>query len=345
MIVTDKPYIETPPDCTELIHYLNIYQLLSMLRDKQIVFIPVAFYRDALESSLSSPSSKEVNKHLLWEDNSPVKKDEDFTRNKEDATYNGDDETKQFIRKSYWDDGLWKIHSFERLIYSFSRHFMFTHCWSIYETESILMWDRYRYQDSTIAIRTTVGDVKDAFSKSEEELYIGKIRYKDYEKEHITGFQGFSGKNLSDPNIVEELFYQPIFHKQDLYNNENEVRMVISYKYATESILGKTYLTDIPFFDHRWGFDGNPEPKMGGYRIRGTEMFITDFTNHDEKYRWVPSKKSVNINIAKLINQIILSPHTATYALSLMKDLVKKYSIDPDKVNYSLIKLNRTYAN
>ena len=35
MIVTDKSYIETPPDGTELIHYLNIYQLLSMLHNKQ----------------------------------------------------------------------------------------------------------------------------------------------------------------------------------------------------------------------------------------------------------------------------------------------------------------------
>ena len=304
------------------------------------MFIPVAFYRDALESNLSLPSLREVNNHLLWKDNSPVKKDENFIRSKEEATYAGDDETKQFLRKHYWDDKLWRIHSFEHLIYSFSRHFMFTHCWSIYNTESILMWDRYRHQDSTIAIRTTVGNVKDAFSESKEELYIGKIKYKNYDEEHITGFEGFSDKNLSDPNIIEELFYQPIFHKQDLYNNENEVRIVISYKYSTELILGKTYLTDIPFFDHDWGFHGNPEPRMGGYLRHGKEMFITEFTNYDEKYRWVPSKKSVNININKLINQIILSPYTPTYALSLMRDLAKKYSIDPDKVDYSLIQLN-----
>ena len=338
MIVTDKSYIETPPDETELIHYLNIYQLLSMLYNKQIVFIPVAFYRDALESSLSLPSLKEVDSHLLWKDNSPVKKDENFIHIKEEATYKGNDETKQYFHKTYWEK-LWRIHSFEHLIYSFSRHFMFTHCWSIYNTESILMWDRYRHQDSTIAITTTVGNVKEAFSESEEELHIGKIKYKDYEKEHITGFQGFSDKNLSDPNTIEELFYQPIFHKQDLYNAENEVRIVISYKYATDSIIGKTYLTDIPFFDHRWGFHGNPEPRMGGYLRDGTEMFITDSTNDNEKYRWVPSKKSVNINIDKLINQIILSPYAPRYALSLMQDLIKKYSINPDKVDYSLIEL------
>lgn len=338
MIVTDKCYIKTPPDCTELIHYLSIYQLLSMLQNEQIVFIPVAFYRDAMESTLSLPSLREVKKHLLWKDNSPVRKDENFIRIKERATYEGDDKTKQFLRKDYWDD-TWRIHSFGHLIYRFSRHFMFTHCWSIYDTESILMWDRYRHQDSAIAIRTTVGKVRDAFRNSEEELYIGKIKYRNYEKKHITGFQGFSDKNLSDPNIIEELFYQPIFHKQDLYDAENEVRIVISYKYATESIIGKTYLTDIPFFDHSWGFHGNPEPRMGGFRRDGTEMFITDSTNDNEKYRWVRSTFPVNIKIDTLIDQIILSPYTAPYALSLMKDLVKKYSIDPGKVNDSLIQL------
>ena len=339
MILTDKSYIETPPDDTELIHYLNIYQFLSILNHKQIVFIPVAFYRDAWESALSLPTLEEVNKNLLWEDNSPAKKDEKFRYYKERATYEGDDETKIFWREHYWENRFWRIHSFRHLIHSFSRHFMFTHCWSIYDTESILMWDRYRHQDSAIAIRTTVGNVKEAFRESEEKLYIGKIKYKDYEKEHITGFQGFSKKDLSDPNIIEELFYQPIFHKQDLYRDENEVRMVISYKYATESMIGKTYLTDIPFFDNDWGFHGNPEPKMGGFRRRGTEMFITDSTDDNEKYRWVPSKKAVNINIGKLINEIILSPYTATYALSLMRDLVEKYSIDPKKVNDSLIQL------
>ena len=228
MIVTDKSYIETPPDDTGLIHYLNIYQLLSMLHNKQILFIPVAFYRDEWESDLSLPSLQEVDKHLLWEDNSPAKKGENF---RHIATYNGDDKKKQLLHKSYWKDGLWRIHSFRHLLYSFSRHFMFTHCWSICDTESILMWDRYRHQDSTMAIRTTVGALKEAFRESEEELYIGEIRYKDYEKEHITGFESFSKKDLSDPNIIEELFYQPIFHKQDLYSDENEVRIVISYKY------------------------------------------------------------------------------------------------------------------
>ena len=45
--------------------------------------------RDALESNLSLPSLREVNNHLLWEDNSPVKKDENFIRSKENATYDG----------------------------------------------------------------------------------------------------------------------------------------------------------------------------------------------------------------------------------------------------------------
>ena len=52
MILTDKPYIEMPPDSTPLMHYLNIYQLLSILKSKHLVFSSVPLYKDALEATL-----------------------------------------------------------------------------------------------------------------------------------------------------------------------------------------------------------------------------------------------------------------------------------------------------
>ena len=60
MILTDKPYIEIPPDSTPQMHYLNIYQLLSILKSKQLIFSSVSLYQDALEATLTSPSYDEV---------------------------------------------------------------------------------------------------------------------------------------------------------------------------------------------------------------------------------------------------------------------------------------------
>ena len=91
MILTDKSYIEIPPGCTPLMHYLNIYQLLSILKSKNLVFSSVSLYNDASEATLTSPSYKEVSKYLLWEDNTPVKKDEGYAFRKKHGQHQSDE--------------------------------------------------------------------------------------------------------------------------------------------------------------------------------------------------------------------------------------------------------------
>ena len=325
MILTDKPYIEIPPDSTPLMHYLNIYQLLSILRSKQLIFSSVSLYKDALEATLTSPSYDEVSKYLLWEDKTPVQKDEGYEYHKKRGT----DKSDKFWYDHYWDDELWKIDTFAYLISSFSRHFMFTHCWSISDTENILMWDRYKYQNSTIAIKTTMNGIESALNETEAQLYIGKIQYKDYQTEHITGFQGYAGKNLSDPETIEELFYQPVFHKEILYQSENEVRIIMSYRYATESMVGKTFLTDIPFYHLKWGFEQEHNNYDRPYPL---------WFNTEDDFMQIYRSIQVKVDIDELIEQIILSPYTESYALSLVRDMVNQYGIDPNKVVNSSIR-------
>ena len=322
MILTDKPYIEVPPDDTPLMHYLNIYQLLSILQREEIALSAVSLYKDASEATLTSPSYKKVLDHLLLEDNTPVQKDENYISRKRLAT---DHELYEYYRK--FD------HTFACLIRDFSRHFMFTHCWSIADTENILMWDRYRHQGSTIAIKTTMNRIENALNESPYLLYISKVQYKDYNTEHIMGFENFAERNLSDPEIIEELFYQPIFHKQKLYESEKEVRIVISYKYVTEKTLGKTYLTDIPFYNDGWCFNKDPDPYSGG---SGKSHAV--FWDEEDKLHIIPRRKYAKVNINELIENVILSPYTEPYALSLIQDAVNQYGIDPDKVVNSSIR-------
>lgn len=326
MILTDKTYIKTPRGNTSLMHYLDIFQLLSILKHKNIIFSSVALYKDASEATLTTPSYDEVSKYLLWEDKTPVKKDEDYTNRKKRAT----DKSDKCRYNSYWDQKSWRTDTFAHLISSFSRHFMFTHCWTISKSENILMWDRYRHQGSTIAIETTIEGIKSAFHETGDPLYIGKIQYKDYQTEHITGFQGYAGKNLSDPGIIEELFYQPVLHKETLYQSENEVRLIISYKDATEKMLQKTYLTDIPFYNRDWGVKQN----HNNFDSPDSLFF------HTEEGHFTPISRriAVKVDIHKLIEKIILSPYTKPYTLSLIRDLVNQYDIDPKKVVNSSIK-------
>ena len=276
-----------------------IYQLLSILKSKNLVFSSVSLYKDASEATLTSPSYKEVSKYLLWEDNTPVQKDEGYAFHKKRST----DKSDKSEYDRYLKNEIWHMDTFEYLISSFSRHFMFTHCWSISNTENILMWDRYKHQDSTIAIKTTMNGIRNAFDETEAHLYIGKIQYKDYQTEHITGFQGYAEKNLSDPETIEELFYQPVFHKEKLYHSENEVRIIMSYKYATEAMVGKTYLTDIPFYNYKWGF----KQEYNNYDRPYPLWFDTE-----DKVMDVHRRVLVKVNVDELIEKIILSPYIDT---------------------------------
>ena len=76
MILKDKPYIKTPNSNTPLIHYLNIYQLLSILKYKKLFLSTVGSYNDREEATLTLPSYEKVKQHLLWEDNTPIKKED-----------------------------------------------------------------------------------------------------------------------------------------------------------------------------------------------------------------------------------------------------------------------------
>lgn len=327
MVITDQPsYIVTPSDDTQLMHYLNIYQLLSILKTSKCVFSPVSMYEDPAEATLSVPSYNEVCKHLLWQAPTPVLKDEYYDKHKLKMSFASE------LLYSYTPNLY--VDTFEYLMSSFVRHFMLTHCWSAASTENILMWDRYRHQNATLAIKTTISAMKNAFHVSNGLLYIGEIQYKDYNTEHIDKFDKFSNENLSDPIIIEELFYQPILHKQKLYETENEVRIIMSYRYITDQIWGRPMLNDIPFYNKELGVIIDPYSQKEVLTPDGRLVVHTPNNSYELQRR-----KQVSVDPKLLIDNIILSPYTASYALPIIQDAVEQYCIDPKKVVESSIKL------
>ena len=254
MILDDKPYIKTPLNNAPLMHYLGLTQFISILARKTLMFSTSQLYKDQLEGALTDLSYKETLKNLLWEDNTPVKKDDSYFNYKE-----------EFVNTKIYEmererSGFW-VDSFAYLIQEFVRYFMFTHCWALSDDESILMWDRYKFHKPTLAIKTTLERIGNAIKKAP--VYIGKINYVDYQNEHIIGYERFTEKNLTDKETIKELFYQPFLHKQKCYKNENEVRLIIAYEAVTKLLTGRTYITDIPFYNKRnlsckdFGFDAS----------------------------------------------------------------------------------------
>lgn len=329
MILYDKPYIKTPKDNPTLMHYLGLTQFISILKEKHLIFSTTQLYQDQLEGALTHTSYKETLKNLLYDDNTPVKKCEGYFKYKKEIV------NSEFYQKYEKDDlGLW-IDSFGYLIRDFVRYFMFTHCWSLSDDENILMWDRYKFHKPTLAIKTTLERIGNAITKAP--IYIGEINYADYENEHITGYERFTERDLTDKETIEELFYQPFFHKQKCYKNENEVRLIISYEGVTNVLTKETYITDIPFYNHNkfsyrdFGFD------KGLFSRESIDP--KSFKKEDGKDIEIQQKITVGVNTDELIEKIIISPYAESYDLSVVRSIAEKYEFDSNRIVNSPINI------
>lgn len=334
MILNDKPYIKTPKENVSLMHYLGLTQLVSIFKNKSLYFSTCQLYPDKKEGSLTRLSQQQTHtfSNLLWCDKSPVKQND--SRDRYIETLYDDDTLSVSEMRGLYRAGIFLEDTFEYLIKEFVRYFMFTHCWSLSDDEDILMWDKHKHQQPALAIKTTLERMQDSINIP---MYVGEINYVNYEKDHITGYENFTGKNLSDEATTEELFYQPFFHKQKCYKSENEVRLIISYKHITKHFTGETYITDIPFYNQN---------KFGQYKEFGfdTSFYIQStnskkFTKEDGENIDITQSQHVKVNPDLLIEQVIISPYAETYNLSIIQDIAKKYDFDRSKIVLSPINI------
>jgi len=95
-------------------------------------------------------------------------------------------------------------------------------CWNMKETQSVALWKLYTEGNDGVAIKSTVGALKEAITWfSEEELSCqiesGKVKY------HITGDEPAG-------------YYAPIFTKRDIYEFESEYRIVLTPSQSLEGV-------------------------------------------------------------------------------------------------------------
>lgn len=86
----------------------------------------------------------------------------------------------------------------------------FLSCWHENEHESAAMWRIYLSSQDGIALRTTTERLKKALSDAKETLYLGAVRYLDYQRERVPA--------------RHEL--DPFFHKRKSFDYEREVRVL-----------------------------------------------------------------------------------------------------------------------
>ena len=317
-----SPYFKTPQKYEKIWRYMPIDKFMAMLSEESLYFPNIYLFNDRYEGILSSETLREVYKtDLLNAKNTPVKQDEEFIEQKDfierSRKFHKEHEKEHEVKET-----LNLLHSFQTLLKDFSNHLMFCSSWFLKKNESHSMWTEYGDQRSatSVAIQTTIGDLIESFESPEYHIHIGKVKYKDYDKEHIEGYEDFLSKDLTNPDNVLELFYAPILHKRDIYEDENEVRAIISFESICENYLDRIYTSDIPFYS---------DLLFKEYRLY--------YRGQTEKMTAVPKGISININLQTLLKAIVVSPNVNEYFHEPFIKLIENHNIDPKIAYYSAI--------
>ena len=129
------------------------------------------------------------------------------------------------VYKDIPQDMLKKISSYFEVI----RRFTLINCWHLGEYESAAMWRLYLKSNEGIAVRSTFNLLKDCFQSEEQDVYIGKVKYIDYETEWMP----------------EGNTFYPFVHKRKSFEHERELRAIIQKIGIKED---KTLDTSTPLF-------------------------------------------------------------------------------------------------
>jgi len=90
-------------------------------------------------------------------------------------------------------------------------HHVAINCWHMSEHESAAMWSLYLKSNEGIALQSTYQRLRDSFSQTGDDVYIGKVTYIDYDYEAI-----------ENPSILSAFL-----HKRSSYEHEKELRAII----------------------------------------------------------------------------------------------------------------------
>lgn len=187
---------DTPDEERTVWRYISLPQLLSILDKESLYFTRVEEFNDPFEGELP-----QKNKEMLDSQDSDIEMPE-YTRIDGDYKYEG---SKHVRWDSYIKNKISKIKLFQKI--------SFVNCWHLKKHETVAMWDTNIPGPEGVAIKSTVGDLRDAFDAFEEnDVLIGKVNYIDYKNDAIP----------------EDHILRPFTYKRQGFEHESELRAVVT---------------------------------------------------------------------------------------------------------------------
>lgn len=189
MPVLDHPRLLNVSDNPEMIRYIDMVKLLSMLQKNCLFFVRGdKLFDDPFEGKFSDPV---INDMTLFYDE--LRSSGFFN------TSFTDDEIKESIANNYSAN-----EKFRKLVT--------LNCWHTFKDETILMWKSYSNLNNGIAIRTNFSRVTEALNNSSQQVYATKIKYINF-KSQSTGF----GNTML-----------PFMFKRHYFSDEDEIRLIVN---------------------------------------------------------------------------------------------------------------------
>ncbi len=105
------------------------------------------------------------------------------------------------------------------------REEVYVNCWHVNQHESAAMWRIYLKGDDGIALRTTASRLRDVLARGQETIYLGVVRYLDYEHERVP-----RGHEI-----------HPFFCKRKPFDYEREVRALWRTRERSQDDLGRYF--------------------------------------------------------------------------------------------------------
>lgn len=137
----------------------------------------------------------------------------------------------KIVREITYSDKYKTLKTNSLLLY---RKMIHINCWHMDINESRGMWDLYTKKSNGIAIKSTLGDFKDAIENDKHLTFISKVYYLDYEKSYIQ----------------ENCLFNEFLCKRNGYDHEKELRALFLKGYdlsrfSESEIRGTNVVTNL----------------------------------------------------------------------------------------------------
>ena len=195
----DHPVFTCPDDNAVIWRYMKLSKFFNMLTSGELYFSKVDLLGDPYECAMPWENVKR------WKQNRFDEIEEQIKQLPPNLSQKDREERIANIRAYLEPTEARRLDNWSALM-----QYTYVNCWHINECESAAMWSLYLRGAEGVAIRSSIGKLKQAVANDQRETCIGKVSYIDYQKDFIPVTNGF----------------YPAVHKRNSFAHENEVRAV-----------------------------------------------------------------------------------------------------------------------